>query len=305
MLDCSISEIGFVDETVAEINRVLETVYGDIKRFEGQDIIGQLRRQFSPGKMLRTRLGMVLAQQDGASTDALIKACAATELIHAATLFHDDVIDGAVVRRRHPTLWREVGSTGAILVGDLFFSTAVQLVVESGDVASVASFVSKVREVCATEMIHEMLMKDKAIDVDTCIRVARGKTGPLFAFVAECCGGDSSNRRKELCEVGYLLGTAYQLADDLLDVVGDEAAIGKTLGTDSKKKKYTLAQCDQISESHIRKQIETLCRDALGRLWSWPELILEVRRYITADLLPFWEMDLVNDVEHAATYEVG
>ena len=134
--------------------------------------------------MLRTRLGMALSYSDSGLRDELVKSCAATELIHSATLFHDDVIDGASLRRRNPTLWREVGPTGAILMGDLFFSSALEVVIDCGDIGRVASFVKKVREVCATEMTHELVFREKEIDMETCLKGGTRKNRP---FIRLCC----------------------------------------------------------------------------------------------------------------------
>jgi heptaprenyl diphosphate synthase len=298
------SDSEFVDRTLHWMNRLFDHVNAEINDCDDHELIARLRDHFVPGKMLRTRLARALWEGNSSNREEIYKACAATELIHSATLFHDDVIDGASLRRGHPSLWKEVGETGAILMGDLFFSSSLQLIMDSGHINRVRSFIDKVREVCATEMVHELVYSGVEIDVSTCIKVARGKTGPLFAFVAECCGGDDREKAHALCEAGYHLGTAYQIADDLLDESGDEDMIGKTLGTDRKRRKFTLAQDKDFSKTIIRNQINSLCDNAVALLWPWPELLPRLEHYIVSELIPFLDIQLEN-VEPVSAYEVG
>ena len=291
--DYNSSDPHFFDDTLQKINQIFDSVSAELKSAGDQKALNKLRAQFVPGKMLRTRLGMALNSLNSQTRSEMIASCAATELIHSATLFHDDVIDGASLRRRNPTLWREIGPTGAILMGDLFFSSALQLIIGYGKIDRVSSFVDKVREVCATEMIHELVYRDREIDIETCIKVARGKTGPLFAYVAETSGGSDEKKAQLLNEVGYKLGTAYQLADDLIDVLGDEERIGKTLGTDRKRRKFTLAQSEKsFSEAFIQEKVISMCNSALKLTSKWPELTSSLEKYICGDLFPFWELNL-------------
>ena len=295
----------FIDDTLQQIYQVFDSVARELNESEDQTVLNRLKKQFVPGKMLRTRLGMALFLSDSEVREELIKSCAATELIHSATLFHDDVIDGASLRRRNPTLWREVGSTGAILMGDLFFSSALQVVIDCGNIGRVASFVNKVREVCATEMTHELVFREKEINMETCLKVARGKTGPLFAYVAEVSGGTDGNKANVLREVGYKLGTAYQLADDLIDVLGDEEKIGKTLGTDRKRRKFTLAQREKVtSDTYIQNKVQQLCNSALELTAKWPELTFRLEKYVNNELFPYWELNL-KVMNESSLYEAG
>ncbi len=300
-----IADSEFISQTTGWIDHTFDSVCEDIEEFGDRRIIEQLKTHFVPGKMLRTRLGMALAPDDANGRREVTQACAATELIHAATLFHDDVIDGAFIRRAHPTLWREVGSTGAILIGDLFYSSAVRLVIESNNMTRVRSFVDKVREVCNTEMVHELVLNSRDADVESSIKIARGKTGPLFAFIAETCGANNPAKAEALEEAGYRLGTAYQLADDLLDVIGDEKTAGKTLGTDRQRDKFTLAQNTGISEAFIRDRITSLCTSALEGVWRWPDLAEKLETYITSDLFKALNIPVELNMERATACEVG
>lgn len=260
----------FLARTTATVQDVFTQVAASIGLAPDEPRLARLQASFTPGKMLRTRLAYALAEPE--QLDGLVVPCAATEMVHNATLFHDDVIDGASLRRNQPTLWRTVGETGAILLGDLFFCCSVELLVCSPRPELARAFVGKVREVCATEACHELLFRDAHADTATALRLARGKTGALFAFTALACGGADARRTAALEEAGYRLGTAYQVADDLLDELGSEAAAGKTLGTDRKRGKFTLAQQAGLPLPEIRATLEGLLAGGHEQLTPWPAL---------------------------------
>ncbi len=293
-VDLKSSDQAFIRDTRTVISGIFDSVTGFLASESDRQRLNRLRDYILPGKMLRTRLGMTLCPPDRDIRDLVVRACAATELIHTATLFHDDVIDGASMRRSHETLWKNVGQTGAILMGDLFFSSALQLLTDTGNMQRTASFVAKVREVCATEMIHEIIYRDRVVDTEMCMQVARGKTGPLFAFVSETCGGNDPRLTEIFEEVGYKIGTAYQLGDDLLDELGDEVIIGKTLGTDRKRAKFTLAQDCRITTESVRERINRLCAEALNMVVPYPEFATRLELYVISMILPTWETNLEN-----------
>ncbi len=175
-----------------------------------------------PGKMLRTRWAARLAESGElhVAPDTIMRACAAIELAHTASLCHDDVIDGGFLRRQHPTLWRVMGSTAAILVGDLLLCEAMDVLVSVENGGLVEPFTVKLREVCAAELEQDLGSRGKVLEEAACLRLARGKSGPFFAFLGYACGGAQPDLRAALEAAGYQVGTLYQMADDLLDVVG-------------------------------------------------------------------------------------
>jgi geranylgeranyl pyrophosphate synthase len=237
------------------------------------------------GKMLRTRLAARLCTAFSADRESEIAhACAAIELIHTASLFHDDVVDNALMRRGKPTLWQTLGPNAAILTGDILLCEALLTLVESGNAALLQPFSELVREVTVSETEQELKLRGNACDAETCIRVARGKTGPLFAFVGFACAEGDMRLGTVLREVGYRLGTAYQLADDLLDEQGDELTVGKTLGSDRLRKKFTLAQTDHDPRPSINCKISDLCGSSLNLLREWPDHYQGLKTYIELDL---------------------
>lgn len=247
-------------------------------------------RALAPGKMLRTKAAARVACSDagGAPLDFVQRACAAAELLHTASLCHDDVIDSALIRRSSPALWRQVGPTQAILIGDLLLARAFELIAQTNR-QCMEAFAAKTREVAMAEAEQELVFAGRDADEETCLRLARLKTGPLFAFVLWSCGGPGGVPRAPLEEAGYRIGTAYQLADDLLDKVGDEAAAGKSLGTDALLGKPTLLNASPESAASVRRHISRLCGAALEVVSPWDSAHAALTDFLVQDLQPVFE----------------
>jgi len=240
------------------------------------------------GKMLRTLLVQHLSNADGRHFDLemLANACAAIELVHAATLFHDDVIDAGEIRRGEPSLWRQTSTSGSILIGDLYLCGAIDLLTRKGDAIQIARFIEKMRETCTAEIQQELVLRGTTLDRESCIRIARGKTGPLFGFGASLCSGPDVRLHDALEEVGYIIGTAYQLADDLIDEKGDPFLSSKTLGTDRLRRKYTLASDGVGNGNDLVGLVDSLCEKAVDLLLAWPEFHASLLAYLKQDFYP-------------------
>ncbi|MFC1691900.1 polyprenyl synthetase family protein [Candidatus Latescibacterota bacterium] len=251
------------------------------------------RESLMPGKMLRTRLADRLASYDKISvnSETLVRACAAVELVHTASLLHDDVIDNGQIRRGVQTFWKATNPSQAVLTGDLLLCEAMDMIQKTQKGRYTEIFITKVREVCQAEIEQELVLRRRQLDETTCMRLSRGKTGPLFAFVGLVCGGDNSALSAALEESGYLIGTAYQLADDLIDIIGDEQRYGKTLGSDLRRGKFTLPQSMETPQ-RINKKIVELCISALDCLNEWPRNRKGLKEFIKSDLQ--WSFDRNN-----------
>jgi len=254
--------------------------------------------QMMPGKMLRSRLAGRLAASGvcGDNWSDAANLSAAIELSHTASLCHDDVIDNADTRRGLPAMWRVTSRSGAVLVGDLLLCEALELVMETDDGKRLTDFLARLKEVIAAEARGELTLRGEVLDKTTCLEMARGKTGPLFAFVAAVCSSDDPAMSAALSEAGYLIGTAYQLADDLLDRVGDEDSAGKTLGTDQARGKYTLAGGDKDAQDELNREIHSLCESAIASLEQWDKAQDAVRRYLSEDIQPLLQRLLKQDL---------
>ncbi len=248
-----------------------------------------------PGKMLRSHFGAALSLACGhaAGRDVLLKACAAVELVHTGTLCHDDVIDQALIRRSCPTLWRSAGASTAVLIGDWFLCSSLELVMQAADGLYASAFLQKVREVCAAEIAQELVHRGRQLDEATCLHLARGKTGPLFAFVGHVCGGGDRVLAAAMQEAGYQVGTAYQLMDDLLDCNGNEPAAGKTLGTDALRSKDTMAQHGPTAPAITLDHVQRLCAAALDQVAPWPAVRVALAAFLREHLLAAFPAPLI------------
>ncbi|MBK1790649.1 polyprenyl synthetase family protein [Persicirhabdus sediminis] len=196
------------------------------------------------GKRLRPVLAILAgAAAGGKNTEDHIKIGVILELIHMATLVHDDIIDGADTRRKVPTANAKWGNGMAVLLGDALFSHSLMLATEFGSI-DICSKVGKAsREVCEGEVIQTQRRFDLTLSKAEYFRIIEMKTGALFAAAAGIAGalsGASEDAEEKLYQYGLKLGTAYQIYDDVLDLVGDEEEVGKTLRTDLEKGKLTL-----------------------------------------------------------------
>ena len=243
--------------------------------------------QLQPGKMLRSRLAGRFVEA-GVADDLLTvrDLCAATEIVHTASLCHDDLVDGADTRRGQCSLWRATSPSAAVLIGDLLLCEATELLRTIAGGRFLGDFLAKVTEMVQAEAQQELVFRGTCVDEETCLRLARGKTGPLFAFAAMVCGGDDPARCAALEEAGYRIGTAYQLGDDLTDAVGDERVAGKTLGADEARGKYTLAHIGAAGPDATREKIRDLCILAQECLATYPVLATQLRQFLRHDLRP-------------------
>ena len=235
------------------------------------------------GKMLRSRLAYRVGVVMGVDTDLLVHGSAAVEMIHTASLLHDDVIDGGLVRRGLPTFWVEKGKAGAILLGDLMLFKAVDLMCRVAEGRYTHELVKLTGEVCEAESEQELLLQGADSKLEVCQSIARRKTGALFAFAALLGAEGHPELHAPLKEAGYLLGTAYQLADDILDIRGSEADSGKTLGTDAARDIVSAARLDDVD---LRAHLQALLARSVRVLNGENLAVAGVKDYIGSDLQP-------------------
>ena len=238
------------------------------------------------GKMLRSRLAWRLGRAGKTERKTLVYAAAAVEMIHAASLLHDDVIDGGILRRNLPTFWVQRGASAAILLGDLLLFKGIDLICQVEQGRLTHDLVRLTGEVCEAESEQEIVFQDKPSTIDLCESIARRKTGALFAFSALAAGGGDPALTTALCEAGYRIGTAYQLADDVLDATGKSESAGKTLGTDGKRHIPSAADIGGAGARAALERMERLRKEAIDLLVAWPEIQECLRDYVEKDLEP-------------------
>jgi len=194
------------------------------------------------GKRIRPALSILAGGATGGTQDSHLRLGVVLELIHIATLVHDDIMDGAEMRRNVPTANARWGSSLAVLLGDSLFAHALELSTEFK-----AEFTRKIaraaREVCTGEIIQTQRSFDLKLSRETYFKIIGMKTAALFSCatgLAAAVNGADENVQARLHIYGERLGSAYQIYDDCLDLVGVEEDVGKTLGTDLIKGKLTL-----------------------------------------------------------------
>ncbi len=173
----------------------------------------------------------------------LVRVAAVVELVHLATLVHDDIMDEADVRRNRRTAAREYGSTAAVLLGDALFAHALHLATQFPTTEICAAVSESTRRVCAGEIVQTLRRRSTTITRTEYHRIVELKTAELFrvsCFLGARLAGFPSDYVEAVSRFGRHLGIAYQIYDDLVDFFGEEARIGKTLGTDLASGKLTL-----------------------------------------------------------------
>ena len=195
------------------------------------------------GKRLRPMLTLSAAAMFDCDGDSHILLAAAVELIHGATLLHDDVVDASALRRGVATANVVWGNKESVLVGDFIFSRAFELMVAADNI-SVLRILSRAAGVIAEgEVLQLGTQKNIDSTFEMYLQVVDAKTAALFAAAAEAgaiISGASAEEATALRAFGRNLGLAYQLIDDALDYSGREAALGKTVGDDFREGKMTL-----------------------------------------------------------------
>ncbi len=195
------------------------------------------------GKRIRPALAILSGGATGGCTDRHIDLGVILELIHIATLVHDDIIDGARIRRDMPTANARWGNNLTVLLGDCLFAHALTLATGFNRIDVSRKISLAANEVCQGEIIQTQRRFDFKLTIDEYLRIIGMKTAALFASALEL-GALLSDApvdvQSSLRDFGHKLGTAYQIYDDCLDLVGEEDVVGKTLGTDLAKGKLTL-----------------------------------------------------------------
>ncbi len=249
-------------------------------------VVAQCGAALFEGKMLRARLLLALAPAAACPPHLPLPAAAATELLHSASLLHDDVIDGGRLRRGAPAFWVAQGIPGAVLLGDLLVVQAVRLVAGLEAGAVVAALVRFAGDMCAAEARQELCLRAAPGVWADAVAIARAKTGALFAFAAHVAGWRDPDLQAALTASGYDLGTAYQLADDLLDACGQAADTDKSLAQDQRRHKTTAASTWQAADEHPLDHIRDLLRCAAIRLDPWPPVARAWNDYVDRDVMP-------------------
>jgi octaprenyl-diphosphate synthase len=204
------------------------------------------------GKRLRPALVLLAAKATGQIARDHIVLSAVVEMIHTATLVHDDVLDEASLRRHRETINARSDNEASVLVGDFLFTHAFYLASSLETTFACQTIGRATNIVCAGELRQIHSRGNYRLSEDEYLAIIEAKTAELCAC---CCrlgahyAGATPAAEDALDRVGRNLGIAFQIADDMLDLVGDERSMGKSLGTDLEKQKPTLPLIRLLAES--------------------------------------------------------
>ena len=197
------------------------------------------------GKRLRPMLVFLAAQALGADSKSplVVDLAATVELIHTATLLHDDVVDESDLRRGRSTANAEFGNAASVLVGDFLYSRAFQVMVGTGKMRVLALLAEATNRIAEGEVMQLMALGKLDLTEADYMQVIEAKTAKLFeaaGALGAIAAGATPEAERALSEYARRLGVAFQIADDVLDYRGDASSLGKSLGDDLAEGKLTL-----------------------------------------------------------------
>ena len=227
-------------EDMVRVERLMLDVAGS----SSNDLVGEAASHLlkAGGKRLRPALVLLSSRAGSAGNGATDLAAAAIELVHVATLYHDDVIDETETRRGAPTVHSKWGLEVAVLSGDYLFAKGCGLGADAGGEVP-AILARAIAEVCEGQIMETTNLDDPRRTVESYTETIRRKTAALFRAACElgaATSGASDGGRAALTAYGENLGLAFQVVDDLIDLIGDPDVTGKQPGTDLREGVFTL-----------------------------------------------------------------
>jgi len=236
------------------------------------------------GKRIRPTLLLLICRAHDTCGTSAIKAAVAIELLHTATLVHDDVIDDSDLRRGLETLNAVWGENSSVLMGDFIFARALNTLLDVGNPRLTPIFAVALDRMSQGELLQVDARHNRHITEELYFQIIRGKTSSLFGATTEIagvlCGADDTSAERYR-NLGESIGTAFQLTDDMLDYNGISDVTGKpTGGHDLKEGKITLPiiYAQRIAEGAERERLTMLIEDPDVDS-SWPEILEFVHRY--------------------------
>jgi len=231
----------------------------------------------SGGKRIRPMLLLLSAQLCGYRGDKHVELASVVEFIHTATLLHDDVVDSADLRRGNRSANSVWGNQASVLVGDYLFAKSFSVMVGSESLKILKILSDTTTHMAEGEILQLLNTCDLEVDEKRYLEVVRDKTAILIAAACQVGGvlaGTDPQREQALCEFGLEIGTAFQLMDDALDYVAEQADFGKAKGHDLEEGKMTLPLIHAYANASDRE------RGEVARIIEAEELAAADLRYI-------------------------
>jgi len=277
---------------------IFDLIHDDLERVEKEisletvapvEVVTQIGQylQESGGKRLRPSL-LLLASKliggPGRTGESAIHLGAVVEIIHAATLVHDDVIDDARTRRGRPSANARWGNHTSVLAGDWLYMEAFQVALRERNFHVLDLLIGLTQMMVEGELLQlERIGRIEVSEAD-CMELVDRKTACLFSVCAKLgalVSGADSQTEERLGDYAWNLGMAFQLVDDLLDFTSRETVLGKPVGNDLREGKVTLPLVYALEQASgdERRRVETILRDRNYDRVPFPQILAMVERY--------------------------
>lgn len=226
-----------------DLEIVSQTMERSVKCSEKTMETALLELMHSGGKMLRPAFVLLGAKFGEASYKKICNLAAVIEMLHMATLIHDDIVDNAKTRRGSLTIQEKYGKNYAVFMGDFLFARCFALLSNNTSMENMRMVSKAISTICAGEIEQFSSHYSTQVSVGRYLRRIRAKTAVLFSL-SLYAGSKESGCSEKLCiqlgRIGYNIGMAFQIIDDILDYTGDEKVVGKPLGNDIRQGIFTI-----------------------------------------------------------------
>jgi len=248
-----------------DLQRVEQQIKGIVQQTASRAISPMLAHALEvPGKRVRPTLTLLASRFGHGVSDVVVLMASAVELLHLATLLHDDTVDAASTRRGRATLNAVWGPHAAVLVGDYLFAASATQVCDTGDIRVIRRFAQTIMDLSSGQILEQVHLYDPAVQRQQYVERISAKTASLFATALE--SGAVLGRAEEaavqaLTSYGWNLGMAFQVIDDILDFEGDADELGKPVGEDLANGVLTLPAIMLLERHPESDLIRTYFRD--------------------------------------------
>jgi octaprenyl-diphosphate synthase len=212
---------------------------------------------FTEGKRLRPLLTVCAARLCGRDDEAIFDLSAIPEYLHAASLSHDDIVDGSMMRRGRSSAYKIWGNRATVLVGDFLYAKAIELTSRFDDTRIAAVIAEAVAMMSEGEIIQLLQAKNPSFDEETYFKIIKRKTASLISAsckIGALFAGAGKSEVQALSNYGLYVGQAFQMIDDILDYAADANELGKAIGTDLAEGKVTLPLIVAIKKASLKER---------------------------------------------------
>ena len=282
--EASVAARGILDLIEADLREVERAISVEfVAPVEAITTIAQYLRA-GGGKRLRPMLVLLASKLAGGGGASAVRLAAVVEMLHTATLVHDDVIDDAQTRRGQPSTNIKWGNHTSVLAGDWLYMEAFQVALRERNFHVLDLLIGLTQMMVEGELLQlERIGRIEVTEAD-CMELVDRKTACLFSVCAKLgalVSGADSQTEERLGDYAWNLGMAFQLVDDLLDFTSRETVLGKPVGNDLREGKVTLPLVYALEQasSADRRRVEAILRDRNYDRVPFPQILAMVERY--------------------------